>query len=264
MLRVGLLGFGAIGRSIMENWHNIPPGHCELTAICSRPHQPALLSDDLRRTVIVHNPEQFLDLRCGAVIEAAGHDALKRNGAHLLQNGVDLYILSVGALADADLLASLRQAAVRGGGRACLASGAIAGIDGLRTMRMLGLNSVRYRATKPPAAWPDTIERALPGDRRHVVFEGNAREAARRYPRNANVAATVALAGLGFEATQVQLISDPAAAANMHEIVAVGEVGELHLRIAGRPLAANRKSSASAGMSVIVALSNGSATPAFV
>ena len=72
-----------------------------------------------------------------------------------------------------------------------------------------------------------------------------------RYPKNANVAAAVALASLGFDETSVQLIADPTLDKNIHEIKAHGEFGEFHFQIQGNSLPDNPRSSALAAMSVL-------------
>ena len=130
-------------------------------------------------------------------------------------------------------------------------------------MRLSGLKSVRYRSVKPPIAWRGTpAEQQIDLDaikQRTVFYRGGAGEAALKYPQNANVAATLALAGVGFEATEVELVADPAAPGNVHEIEVDGEAGSFTIRLQGRPSKSNPKSSALTAFSVARALLNESA-----
>jgi aspartate dehydrogenase len=188
------------------------------------------------------------------VVEVAGHGALAQYGAAALEQGSDLIIASIGALADNALWRSLQAAATRG--KILLPAGAVAGIDALAAARRGGLDSVRYSSRKPPASLSD----ALPTDRERVVFEGNARDAALQFPKNANVAATIALAGVGFEQTQVRIIADPTISQNIHVLEAAGAFGSFSMTIAGRPLPGNPKSSSLTAMSVLRCIENRQST----
>ena len=135
----------------------------------------------------------------------------------------------------------------RGGARMILPAGAVGGIDILAALRPSGIASVTYTGRKPPRAWAGTpaeglLDLAALTDEA-VFFSGTAREAALQYPKNANVAATVALAGAGLEATRVRLIADPAISANVHEIAVQAGAAEFTIRITGHPSPDNPKTS---------------------
>ena len=153
-----------------------------------------------------------------------------------------------GDIAPEDLPEALEDAARAGRTQLHLLPGAMAGIDALSAARLAGLEEVRYTGRKPPAGWRGTPAEDLldlAALREPTEFlHASAREAARLYPKNANVAATLSLAGLGLDRTQVRLIADPTVSENIHEVHARGAFGELHLRLQGRPLPENPKTSA--------------------
>jgi aspartate dehydrogenase len=145
-----------------------------------------------------------------------------------------------------------------------LPAGAVGGIDAIAAMRFAGLTSVRYRSRKPPLAWRGSPAEHLVDlgklSERTVLYAGTAGEAALLYPQNANVAAAVALAGLGFDATEVELVADPDAPGNIHEIEAEGAAGRFAIQLQGKPSRTNPKTSALAAFSVARALLNEQAT----
>lgn len=202
-------------------------------------------------TAVEDIPEGAVDLAA----DCAGHVGLAAHGPGLLARGVDLVTLSVGALADDALKRALEEAAEAGGAQVELAPGAIGGLDALTAAAVGGLDHVAYIARKPPAGWKGTPAEetldldALAAPAEH--FRGPAREAARRYPKNANVAAAVALAGLGLDETEAVLIADPTLDGNRHEVTAQGAFGRLSLTLDGRTLPDNPKSSALAAMSLV-------------
>jgi aspartate dehydrogenase len=145
-------------------------------------------------------------------------------------------------------------------GKLMIPAGAIAGVDALAAARLGGLDRVRYTSRKAPQAWRGTHAEKLCDleaiDQAVEFYRGNAGDAARLFPQNANVAATIALAGVGFEATECSLSADPAAPGNVHVIEAEGGFGQLRIEVQGKPLAENPKTSTLAALSVLRAIHN--------
>ncbi|MFK7885416.1 MAG: aspartate dehydrogenase [Gammaproteobacteria bacterium] len=251
-MHIAIIGNGAIGQYVQQ--HARAAGH-RIEALIVKPSRLNEADDRTLRIAEVVN----LPTATQCVLDCAGHTALRQYGPELLRAGVDVITVSLGALADESLHEDLASAARDGGARLHLASGAIGALDALRAARVGGLDSVTYIGRKPPQGWAgspaqDTLNLdALQGEAQ-THFEGSARAASINYPKNANVAAAVALAGIGFDATRVALIADPNVHENIHEIVARGRFGEFKFEIRGRSLPDNPRSSALAAMSVLAKL----------
>lgn len=240
-MRVGLIGCGAIGQALLA---------------CLAQHRAAVevvgvlvLHPEKHRAVpcpVVATAEALLACGPDLVVECARQGAVGALGPKVLGAGCDLVVASAGALADEAVYAALLAAANRGGARVRVPSGALVGIDALAAAKEVGLAEVCYQRRSPHTTWlrsgaidAETAARGACFE----VFRGSAREAALRYPKNANVAATIALAGVGFDATRVVLIADPSASANTHSIEARGEFGQFRAEITARTLSPNTTSS---------------------
>lgn len=191
-------------------------------------------------------PEEFpkLDL----VVEAASQEAVRQYAESFLRKGQNLMVMSVGALVDGKLFESLRKTAEKTGAGLILPSGAIAGLDGLRSANIGRIDEVTLTTTKPPAGLGVDVKS------RTVLFEGPAKEAVKRFPKNVNVAATLSLAGIGFDKTRVKIVADPAVRDNRHEIFVKGEFGEMRVQVDNVPSPQNPKTSYLAAMSAIAAI----------
>ena len=246
-LRLGVIGDGGISRDVRATLDAMTPSPAELVAILSHGD----MAPDLPR---VETIEGLLNARPDVVLECAGHVAVAAYGSAILKSGVSLLLVSVGSLADEALFDTLKAAAITGGTRLILAPGALAGIDALGAARLGGLTQVRYTGRKPPSAWKgthaDTVVDLDTLREPTVFYRGDAREAALLYPKNANVAATVALAGRGFADTEVELIADPSINRNLHELMFEGPDGRYDILMAGEPSRLNPKTSALTARSV--------------
>jgi aspartate dehydrogenase len=243
-MKIGLIVRGAIGRYVLAALET--RGH-EIGAVLLR---PARVTPGASHEV---GAVEDLPADIEMMIDCAGHAALAAHGPPILARGIDLITVSLGALADPRISTALEQAATRGQSRLHLASGAIGGLDCLRVGH---LESVTYVGRKPPRGWKgspaeDMLDLDTLTDGAHTHFAGTAREAALAYPKNANVAAAVALAGLGFDETQVRLIADTTTQQNTHEVTASGDFGDFRFEISGNALPDNPRSSALAAMSVL-------------
>ncbi|MEJ8857919.1 aspartate dehydrogenase [Variovorax robiniae] len=259
MMRVALIGCGAIGTSMLE----LLKGDATLAVVAIVVPEVGLaaarkavadLAPDVE--IVTRVPLAGIDL----VVEAAGHAAIEEHVLPALKRGTPCIVASVGALSAAGLAEQLERAASEGGTQVQLIAGAIGAIDALAAARAGGLDAVRYTGRKPPHAWTGT-----PAEQGRdlatlaletVIFEGSAREAASLYPKNANVAATVSLAGLGLDLTRVRLIADPAVTENVHVVEAEGAFGSFELTMRNKALAANPKTSALTVYSAVRAMRN--------
>jgi aspartate dehydrogenase len=259
MTSVGLIGYGGIAQDVVAALRAHGAGATIVGALC-RPGRATKARAALPEIPIVEALTELLACGPKVVAEVAGQQAVNDYGVEVLSRGVDFLVISIGALAERGLLDRLQTAAREGHSRLLLPAGAIGGIDAIAAMRVGGLNMVRYRSRKPPAAWRGSpAEKVADLDNlktRTVLYRGHAGEAALLYPQNANVAAAVALAGVGFDNTEVELVADPDAPGNVHEIEAEGVAGRFAISLQGKPSRTNPKTSALAALSVARALIN--------
>lgn len=256
-MRIALIGCGAIGTALLELVKD--DEGLEIAAIvvpdfAAQDARSVAKRLELSAAVTGQVPAEGIDL----VVEAAGHAAIEQHVLPALRRGVPAIVASVGALSAAGLPEALEAAAREGRTQIQLIAGAIGAIDALAAARIGGLETVRYTGRKPPHAWKGTPAEqgrdldALAAET--VIFEGSAREAATLFPKNANVAATVSIAGLGLDRTTVRLIADPAVHENVHQVEAAGAFGRFELTMRNQALAANPKTSALTVFSAVRAL----------
>jgi aspartate dehydrogenase len=257
MRHILLIGFGAIGRHVASS---IAKERRVKLSVMVRPPYREETVDALGGTVEIVSRLDELEEVPELAIECAGHGAVAQYGEACIASGSDFFVTSVGALTDAALLKRLTDAARVHLGKLLIPAGAIGGVDALAAARCGGLDRVRYTSRKLPSAWRDTpAEKLVDLDALRAPTEfwrGNAGDAARQFPQNANVAATIALAGLGFERTEVSLNADPGAPGNVHVIEAEGAFGSMRVEMQGKPLPSNPKTSTLAALAILRAINN--------
>ena len=251
--RIALIGFGAIGQVVATE--------VDVAAVLVRERYLASTRKTLPDAAVVTSIEDLHSASPDLVVECAGQPSVREYGEAVLSNGTNLMVISTGAFGDRAFLERMCSEARRAGSRMLLPAGATAGLDGLLALREGGLDSVRYTSTKPPHAWAGTpAERNFRLDalaRPTLIHSGPAHEAARLYPKNANLAVTIALAGLGLDRTQVDLVADPALTGNVGRIEASGRLGTLTVEMAGRAAPDNPKTSLVTAYSIVQALRSG-------
>jgi aspartate dehydrogenase len=249
-VRVGLIGLGAIGNGVVRIASEHHPDAIVFVG--------ALVRDTTRRRPgggpdVVGSIGELLAREPEVVVEAAGHEALRANGAAVLGAGVDLIVLAAGALADLALLEELVAAARSGGARLRIPSGAIAGLDAIRAAAVGGIDRVTHTTRKPAnTLLPPDVANSLAGPRE--LYRGSARSGVLRFPESVNVAAAVSLAGIGLDRTELRVVADPTVERNRHEVVVDGAFGRLEVRIENIPSDENPRTGRIVAMSVVRAL----------
>lgn len=227
--RVGMIGAGAIGRDVITLIKRNLDSSVEVPLVLARKARPDW------QPPVTDDPEAFLQAGLDAVIEGAGHEALLAHGEKALCAGAHLVITSTGAFAaDPGLLERLSRAAEKNGRKVFVASAGIGAVDILAGGAEGGLDSVRMTVRKDPSAWRGTVaEGKFDLDRLTeptVIFDGSAREGAALYPKNVNISATVALAGIGLNRTRLVIVADPTITTHVVEVEAEGAFGRFSFR----------------------------------
>jgi aspartate dehydrogenase len=233
--KVGLIGCGAIGTVLAEAIERKLVVCDELVVFDTDAAKAQKLKASLRFPVkIVNNVDQLLAAKPKVVVEAAGQQAVRDYYEKLLTSSAEVIVMSTGAL----LSLNVTDPKIH------FPAGAIGGLDALSAAANAGIDEVTLTSRKNPKALNKTnIEE-------EVVYEGTAKEAARQFPREMNVAATLALTVKPVQ-VKVKVVSDPQVTRNTHEIMVKWHFGEMQLRFANDPHPDNPHTSALAAWSAI-------------
>jgi aspartate dehydrogenase len=246
-LKIALIGYGAISQTLFDIFREKKPPIDIVGVLVRKGRLTATQKKVGAKVAVVDSLKALLKLKPDVVVEAASQQAVRDWGESILRKGFDLMVIATGAYGDPKLWRKHIKAAEKSGARLRLPSGAIAGLDGLLAMRLGKLERVKYVSIKPPHAWtgtPAETEFDLPSIKEPtVIFRGKPADAGRLYPKNANLAVTVALCGAGLEHTEIELVADPTLppGTNASRLEVVSDSGELNMYRLGRAMPDNPK-----------------------
>ncbi len=257
-VNICVIGCGAIGTTIARAIDEMP--EIQIIYLTDRSKEcAARLQEKVKKVRFVPDIVPILnDIRL--VVEAASQDAARYYAPLALSAGVDVLIMSVGVFQDEEFQQDAFRLAKRKNAKVFIPSGAIGGIDALCAASLEHLDEVTLTTTKPPSAFgpnPYLESKGIIASElreRTELFYGTAREAVKVFPQNINVAATISLAGIGFEKTKIRIMCDPQVQTNEHHLKAKGKFGELDVVTRNVPSPKNPKTSYLAALSAISAV----------
>jgi aspartate dehydrogenase len=256
MRRVAIAGFGAIGKVVARRLDHGIDG-LSLAAVAARDTaRAAAAMADFTRTVPMVSLPRLAD-EADIVVECAPAAVLRDIAEPALARGRTLIVLSAGALLDNGDLVDLAR---RQGGRILVPTGALLGLDAVAAAAEGAITRVHMVTRKPPTglAGAPYLEQhgiSVAGlDRAKRVFAGNAREAARGFPANVNVAAALAMAGIGPDRTTIEIWADPGVSRNIHRIEVEADAARFSMQIENLPSAENPKTGRLTALSVVAML----------
>ncbi|MBW8269308.1 aspartate dehydrogenase [Caldovatus aquaticus] len=255
-LTVGIAGLGAIGLPLARALDAGVEG-LRLVAVAARDRAKAE-----RALAGFRDPPAVVGLaglaeRAEVVVEAAPAAVFEEVARAAIARGRILVPASAGALLPR---LHLVEEARRSGARILVPTGALLGLDAVRAAAEGRVESVTLETRKPPRglAGAPYLERhgidvmAVTAPTR--VFAGNAFEAAQGFPANVNVAAALALAGIGPERTQVEIWADPSLTRNTHTIRVEAEAARLTMTIENVPSEENPRTGRITPLSILACL----------
>lgn len=255
MKSIGIVGCGAIGKALIRAVESRKlsvrvAGVTSRTESSARAFLGAFAQPPAYRSL-----NDLIDT-ADMIVEAAGGAVVAGLAEQVFAAGKDLMVISVGALLDhPEVIDNSR----RTGCRLYVPSGAIAGLDGIKSAVVGAITHVTHTTRKPPVGLegaPYLVERgiSLAGlQEEKEIFSGSAREACRGFPANVNVTAAVSLAGIGPDQTRVKIFAVPGLVRNCHDIDVEGEFGKLHVHIENVP-SENPKTGKLTALSIIRAI----------
>lgn len=256
-IKVAIAGFGAIGFAVAEALDAGKLPGLELAAVSARD-----IAKAEGRMAGFNRPVPvlpFTDLaeRADVVIECLPAAHFAALAESVLGAGKSLLPLSVGALLPRPELIDLARET---GGTIVVPTGALLGLDAVRACAEGPVERVTLVTRKPPgglAGAPHLVENDISVEGLNepkLVFEGSARDGAKGFPANVNVAAALSLAGIGPDETRLQIWADPTVTRNTHTVEVEAEAARLTMTIENVPSEENPRTGKITALSVLATL----------
>lgn len=256
MLKIGIVGCSTIGSGLAMAIEQKFKDKASLVALCDIDKQKAtLLASKLRETPPILLLDELIE-ECDLVIEAASASVSGEVTRKALLANRDVMVMSVGGLVEDDIFDLAKQMCRH----IYVPSGAICGLDGVKSAVMGKISRVTLTTRKPPKGFegaPYVVQNKIDLssiNEETVLFEGNAKEAVRGFPRNVNVAIALSFAGIGPAKTKVRIVCSPHYTTNSHEVEVEGEFGKLTTKTENVPAPQNPRTSYLAVLSAIATL----------
>ena len=265
-LNVAIIGCGAIGQVITQSIERGSAGEgVRLVGVFDIIQEKANYFAKILKTPLkiyntfselIHDPEVTL------IVEAASQEAVREYAGEVIRAKKDLMVLSVGAFSDDLLFSKIQKLANMYHRKIYIPSGAILGLDGVKSAAIGTLTSVNLITRKPVRALETSkyvLDNKISLDELRepiTLYEGTARDAVKNFPKSVNVSMILSLAGIGADRTIVKVIADPTIAENIHEIHIKGDFGVAITRSENIPCPENPKTSYLAALSAVRTLKN--------
>ncbi len=240
-----VIGAGAIGSAVAEACESIE----QINTCYVIDHHLDKIEELCEKYEKIERADKFIP-DVDLVIEAASQGAVREFGPISLKSGIDFMMMSVGAFVDEGLRDEMITVARQNNVRIYAPTGALCGLDAVQNASQVGIQQVILETRKPPSALDISGELKEPT----VLFEGAAREAVKKFPKNINVAAILSLSTHGFDSTRVKIVCDPGITRNIHKITFKGDAGEFTGISKNAPSPDNPRTSYLAALSAVGAL----------
>lgn len=254
-LRVGLAGLGTVGLEVAKRLIDGIDG-LTLAAVSVRDVEKARRSLPQIGDMVALRTLDALAADCDVVVEALPPAHFRDIAISAIDRGRIFMPLSVAQLLDNWELVERAKAK---GTRIVVPSGALLGLDAVRAAAESGITSVKMITRKPPDGLegaPYLVERGISVANLKAplkVFDGSARDGAKGFPQNVNVAAALSLAGIGPDKTTLEIWADPGVTRNTHRIEVEANAARFAMTIEGVP-SANPRTGRLVAPSTIAAL----------